>query len=64
MGQPFDLGTPWTVGGQQRADTVGLASFTATLPSNTSGLTIYLEAGAPGATGAVLDSNLLTLQVQ
>ncbi|MCX8228484.1 MAG: hypothetical protein OTJ44_00845 [Planctomycetota bacterium] len=64
MGHPFDLGTPWTVGSQQSANTVGLASFTATLPSNTSGLTIYLEAGALDATGAVLDSNLLTLQVQ
>ncbi|MBT5120651.1 MAG: hypothetical protein HOM34_08025, partial [Planctomycetes bacterium] len=45
-GHNFDIGAPWSIGATGNANASGSAVITTTLPGNTSGLTVYLEAAA------------------
>ena len=61
-GHNFDIGAPWSIGATGNANASGSAVITTTLPGNTSGLTVYLEAAA--SSSGVFDSNMLTLTIQ
>ncbi len=61
-GHQFDIGSPWFIGANGTTNAAGSATVNTTLPGNTAGLTIYLEAAA--SSGGVFDSNMLTLTIQ
>ncbi|NQU48145.1 MAG: M20/M25/M40 family metallo-hydrolase [Planctomycetes bacterium] len=64
-GHDFDLGSPYTVVGNGTTDALGAASFTANVPANASGLTVYVEGAAhdAGGSGSILDSNMMALSI-
>ena len=64
-GHDFDLGSPYTVVGTGTTDALGMASYTATVPSGAAGLTVYVEGAAHDSSGSgmILDSNLMTLNI-
>jgi hypothetical protein len=61
-GHAFDIGSPWFIADNGTTNTLGEATVNATLPPNSVGLTVYLEAAAN--LGGISDSNILTLQIQ
>ena len=64
FGHSFDVGAQWEIGWHGPADSFGIAGFSSSVPSNASGVTAYLEAGAVDSSGTITDSNLLTLTIQ
>ncbi len=64
-GHDFDLGPGYTAVGSGTTSPLGLATFSQGLPGGASGVTVYLEAASyDAASGSVLDSNLLQLDIQ
>jgi hypothetical protein len=63
LGQAFDIGLPYVIGGRGVADQNGNGTITFTIPPGVSSNTIgYIEAGARSALG-VDESNMLTILV-
>jgi choice-of-anchor B domain-containing protein len=63
FGHNFDLGDPIFLVDTGVSNGQGEGSFSATLPSQASGMTFYLEVGAIDSNGVISDSNMLTLLV-
>lgn len=62
-GHVFDIGSPFFTAGTGTTDGSGNGSLVATVPSNASGVTAYLEVRADDSTGASCDSNMITLVI-